>query len=236
MKKTIGSSIICMDHINFDREVRLAAELGIDYLHVDMMDGKFVPRFGIYPEIVRRIADVCCLPMDVHLMVENIPLAIEELKSINTVEYVSFHLGENKHNALRIIDKIKSCGKKAGLVLNLATDIRDLEWILESNDLSSIMFMGIHPGVLKQESRPELVIKKLKAVAPLIYDKECATFVQVDGGVSFDTAPKLLDAGANNLVCGSSTLYQGVNALQNRDEVEKKITVNYQKLRALMER
>ena len=79
---TIGSSIICMDHINFQRDVELANEIGIDYLHLDVMDGAAVPRYGIYPEIVQAISKLCDIPMDLHLMVDDIEMGIEQFSDI----------------------------------------------------------------------------------------------------------------------------------------------------------
>lgn len=232
---TIGSSIICMDHINFERDVKLAEKIGVDYLHIDVMDGVLVPRYGVYPEIVRRIADICEMKMDVHLMVESIDLALDEFGTVPNVEYVSFHLGENENNALRIIDKIRGIGKKAGVVLNLSTDVRKLLPLLCFDELDSVMLMGIHPGVLKQQSRPELVVEKLQEIAPLIEGKRCAEFIQVDGGVTFETVPHLVKAGATNMICGSSTLYRGVSLSDDWAQISTKVSENYNAVRTALD-
>jgi ribulose-phosphate 3-epimerase len=235
MACSVGSSIICMDHLNFEREVNLVEELGVDYLHVDMMDGDFVPRYGIYPEIVERIAEISLMKMDVHLMLNNIDLALEHIKDVKNVEYVSFHIGENENNSLRIVDKIHSLDKKAGVVFNLSTDINKLYDLIEEDEIDSIMLMGIHPGVLKQTSRPNLVLKKLKQVRKLLEGKKCANFIQIDGGVSFDSIPEMVATGANNLICGSSTLYRGVNPLNDWKMNKVKIAQNFNKIKMLID-
>jgi len=234
-KPTIGSSIICMDHVNFERDLRLAEQIGIDYLHLDVMDGHYVPRYGIYPEIVSRLSNLTDLKMDLHLMVSDVEFALNQFKQIKNIEYVTFHYQGNENNVMYLVDKIRESGKKPGLVFNLSSNPSDILEILSHEYIDCIMFMGIHPGVLKQTSRPENVIRKLEFLRANLSTALTPEFIQVDGGVSFDSIPKLLKAGANNFVCGSSTLYKGVDLSVDWEQNADLIVANFNKLSTILE-
>jgi ribulose-phosphate 3-epimerase len=223
---TIGSSIICMDHINFEADVKICEKLGVDYLHLDVMDGLYVPRYGIYPEIVERIADISELPMDLHLMVSDPSFAIKQFSNIKNIEYISVHLDENEKDLYKLFDQIKNANKKPGLVVNLSSNLNHVVQILNTQACDSVMFMGIHPGVLKQTSRPESVIRNLEKICHLC-EGELPSFIQCDGGVSFKTIPKLHKAGITNFVCGSSTLYKDIPACINLEERRILVEKNY---------
>lgn len=208
---SIGSSIICMDHINFQTSIEHAELLGVDYLHVDIMDGRYVPRYGIYPEIMKRISDVTNLPMDVHLMVEDTEFAIKQIRDISNIELISIHADQCPGNLLRMIDLIHDSGFKAGLVFNLSINFEPYIRLFQDEEIDSIMFMAIHPGVLSQIARPESVIRALKKWKTSTDYIGKLPFIQCDGGVTFDSISGLVASGVNNLVCGSSTLYRGVD-------------------------
>ncbi len=232
MQLTVGSSIICMDHLNFQRHALLAEELGIDFFHVDVMDGIFVPRFGIYPEIVRSIAEVSTLKMDLHLMVSSPEFALTKFEDIPNVEYVSIHLDGYQTNTLRVLDKIRCQERKAVLVVDLTTDLHHVAQYINDGFVDGIMFMGIHPGVLDQKPRPEIVVSKIEALK-LRCDLS-NLFIQCDGGVNFDSIKSLKTSGINNFVCGSSTLYSGCDFQQPFEKVREKIFNNKQKLNRLL--
>ena len=233
-KITFGSSIVCMDHINFESDVKLVDNLGIDFLHLDVMDGNFVPRYGIYPEIVKRMASITDTKMDLHLMVNDPEFAIDQFASIDNIEYISVHIEKNETNILRIIDKIKGLGKKAGIVLNLYTPVAVLEELIKHGEIDSVMFMGIHPGVLVQRPRPETVYRKANELNGVCAQFGSLDMVQCDGGVSFDTIPTLKDSGINNFVCGSSTLYKGDDLNECWEKNVLKIESNFKKMRELV--
>lgn len=224
---TLGSSIICMDHINFERDVKICEKVGIDYLHLDVMDGDYVPRYGIYPEIVERMADVTNLPMDLHLMVSDPTFAIKQFSQIPNIEYISIHIDDNAKNFYAYTDQIKSSGKKAGLVINLSSDLSHVAQLIDTTEIDSIMFMGIHPGVLIQEARPTQVIKNIKFLEKALVGN-LPLFVQCDGGVNFNSIPHLKAAGINNFICGSSTLYQGVNNSFSNEERFDQVKKNFE--------
>lgn len=232
MKNTIGSSIICMDHLNFDHHVRLADRLGVDYLHLDVMDGRFVPRYGIYPEIVRCISEKTSLKMDLHLMVSDPEFALTQFTGIKNIEFISVHLDGDQKNLLRVFDKIKHEGSKPVLVVDIGTDIYHVAQYVRNKFIDGLMFMGIHPGVLSQTARPETVVHKLAELGELC-DLE-GLFIQCDGGVTFETIPHLRNSGINNFVCGSSTLYKNCDFRSDAEISDQKIQSNFQRIRELV--
>ena len=231
---TIGSSVICMDHINLERDVALVEKLGVDYLHLDVMDGQFVPRYGIYPEIIFRIAQISEMKMDLHLMVGDPEFALDQFIDVENIQYISVHIENNEKDILRIIDKIKGYSKKAGIVLNLNTPVTVLNDLIKYSEIDSVMLMGIHPGVLLQKPRPETAIEKAKAVVELTDDFCKLEMIQCDGAINFDTIPRLLSAGITNFVCGSKTLYKDVNFIDPWKTNKKKIEENYKNIRKLL--
>lgn len=228
---SIGVSVICMDHVNFESDVLLADELGVDWFHIDVMDGHFVPRYGIYPEICERIANISQTPMDVHLMVENVEFAVDQFGPIDGIKRINFHIDGNEANSFRIVDKIRSYGKTPGVFLNLGSPFAAAVRVIEGADLDAACFMGIHPGVLKQTARPDRLRRNVEMFMNMVNDA-AITFVQADGGVRFDTFEVLRDAGVTNFVCGSSTLYKDTATLLDKhDAREAQIRANFEMIK-----
>ena len=196
------------------------------------MDGTFVPRFGIYPEIVRAMAEITSLKMDLHLMVSDPEFALLQFENINNIEYVSIQLDGAQKNIVKAFDAVRSQNRKPILIIDLGTDIQHAAQFVNDELVDGIMFMGIHPGVLKQVSKPNLVISKLHRLS-----QECNVdnlLIQCDGGVSFDTIPHLKTAGVNNFVCGSSTLYKNCNFRDPPEKIYQTVCENKQKLDELV--
>jgi ribulose-phosphate 3-epimerase len=241
-KLTFGTSVICMDHINIERDVLLAEELGIDYLHMDIMDGNMVPRYGLYPEILQRIANITSMPMDIHLMVSDPEFAITQYADIENVVNITFHLDGNERDAIRIIDKIKKRNINAGIVLNMSSSFSSALRIASHGLLDSIMFMAIHPGVLKQTARPENLYKDIQRFFAQLdmvdgYKDELGpSFVQCDGGVTFETMKPLSDSGINNFVGGTGTIYKNVKRNESWEIQRKQTEENWIKIKDILAR
>lgn len=216
----IAPSILSADFTKFGQQIKMAEEAGADMIHLDIMDGHFVPNISFGTGISKMSKSVSNLPHDAHLMVTDPENYYDELSSAG-IEYISFHieidgerkdLGENRwvyiadkvKNRARIennIQKIKDLGKKAGIALNPPTGFDIFEPFLEKVDL--LILMSVNPGFSGQRFIPE-VYEKLAKAAKYRKENELSFEIMIDGGVNKDNAEKLVSAGADILVSGSS--------------------------------
>ena len=157
----VSASIICMDPLNIETHAREMSRIGVDQLHVDIMDGHYVPRMGIYPEIVHRLSDITELPLDIHLMVDDPEFVIGELKGAR-IRNVSVHADHCGENILRVVDCIHAIDAMATLAFNLSVDTDRFRRVFNTGEIEGVLFMGIHPGVLKQQHRPQSVVAECK--------------------------------------------------------------------------
>ncbi len=194
--------MICDDFIDLKRTLRQFKKGKIDYIHFDVMDGIFVPRFGLFPELLKTIKSLSNIPVDVHLMVEN-PEPYIKIFAESGADIISIHFELNAHLS-RSIKLIKNMGIKAGVVLNPATPLSVLDYVLEDVDL--IMIMAINPGIVGHKLIPT-TYHKLQDLKSKLADRE-DILVEVDGGVTFESAPKMITDGANMLVCGTSSIFK----------------------------
>ncbi len=227
-------SLITMDHINFERDIRLIDKLGIDGLHIDIMDGHFVPRYGIYPEIIERASSISSLPLDLHMMVKDIEFTIDQFKHVPHIEYVHFHIEACIGNEMKVVDKIRDIGAKPVACLNLASSFNTLDRLVKNNEIEGVMLMGIHPGVLKQRSRPKNILTDLSDLKNTISESNASSFVALDGAVSMETISSLSEAGINHFVGGTSSIYKDVNRKDEWDIQKKKIEQNWLKIKELL--
>jgi ribulose-phosphate 3-epimerase len=184
---------------------------GVSSLHFDVMDNHFVPRFGLYPELVGEIKKYTNLPIDIHLMVdkpENVISRFIELKPNSITVHV-----EATNHLHRCLQLIKSCGIKGGTAFNPSTDPATLKYLIDDFDLITIM--AINPGIPGHSLIPQ-TYQKIKDTKRLVGKRKMD--ILIDGGVNIDTAPRLIKNGANILVCGKSVLYQKQygNSVANR--------------------
>lgn len=192
----IAPSILSADFTNLERDVRMAEEGGADWLHVDVMDGHFVPNITIGPVVVEHLRKVTKLPLDVHLMIENPDRYVQDFRHAGA-DIISIHQEACIH-LHRTLHFIRSTGAKAGVVLNPATSHETLQYVLDDVDL--ILVMSVNPGFGGQEFIKSSV-QKIQAISKMIGSRKI--FIEVDGGVNDQTGQEVVRAGANVLVAGS---------------------------------
>lgn len=195
----IAPSILSADFLKLGEEIQAAEAAGADMLHIDIMDGHFVPNITIGPSIVESIRKITSLPLDVHLMIEEPDKYLRDFIKAGA-DYLTVHYEASVH-LHRTVQRIKESGLKAGVSLNPATPVWNLEHILPYTDIA--LLMSVNPGFGGQEFIPE-VIEKIKILKKLIREKGLSTLIEVDGGVKLENAPEIISAGADILVMGSA--------------------------------
>lgn len=195
----IAPSILSADFSKLGEEIKDVELGGADYIHVDVMDGHFVPNITIGPLIVEAIRPVTKLPLDVHLMIEDPDQYVEAFAKAGA-DYITVHAEASRH-LHRSIQNIKSFGVKAGVVLNPATPVESIQHIIE--DVDMVVLMSVNPGFGGQKFIPS-VLQKIRQVKQMADEKGLNIEIEIDGGVNEETAKLCIEAGANVLVAGSA--------------------------------
>ena len=199
----IAPSILSSDFGNLLGEVQRVEEGGADLLHIDVMDGHFVPNITVGPLVVEALHGKTKLPLDVHLMIERPEQYIGQFARAGA-SYITVHAEACAH-LHRVVALIKEKGALAGVALNPATSLTALDYILGDVDL--VLIMSVNPGFGGQAFIPSAV-PKIQALKRLIDEKDLTTDIEVDGGINARTAPEVVDAGARILVAGSAIFGQ----------------------------
>ena len=194
----VAPSILSADFGNLNQEITSICQAGCDLIHVDVMDGHFVPNLTIGPVVVQNVAKISTKPLDIHLMVKNNSFFVDLFAPLKP-KYMTFHIEEEKHPH-RLIQKIKSYGIKAGVVLNPSTNPILIEYILEELDL--VLLMSVNPGFGGQKLIPS-EIKKAIELKKMINKINPNCLIEVDGGVNDKNIAQLKDAGVDIVVAGS---------------------------------
>jgi ribulose-phosphate 3-epimerase len=194
----VAPSVLSADFGNLQRDVEAICTAGCDFVHVDVMDGHFVPNLTIGPVVVSAIAKCATKPLDIHLMVENNTFFVDLFAPLQP-EYISFHIEEEKHPH-RLIQKIRSLGIKPAIVLNPHTPPESIEYLLA--DLDMVLLMSVNPGFGGQNFIESVVPKAIK-LNEMRKRINPACLIEVDGGVTDKNIHMLRDAGVDIVVAGS---------------------------------
>jgi len=200
----IAPSLLAADFSDLKGQITLAQEGGADWLHLDIMDGHFVPNITIGPPVIRSIRSVTTLPFDTHLMISNADAYLEAFRAAGA-DLITVHYEACPH-LHHTVHRIKELGAKAGVSVNPATPVSVLNDIVPVVDL--ILLMSVHPGFGGQVFIPES-IERLRELADVIKQKNPVVYLEVDGGIDSETAGPVVEAGADVLVAGSFVYRSG---------------------------
>jgi ribulose-phosphate 3-epimerase len=203
----ISPSILSADFAKLGEEIRAIDAAGADWIHVDVMDGHFVPNITIGPGVVKALRPHTTKPFDVHLMISPVDAFLEDFANAGA-DIITVHPEAGPH-VHRTVQRIKSLGKKAGISLNPATPAKMLDYLIEDIDL--VLVMSVNPGFGGQ-SFIESQLRKIEAIRKMIDKTGKDIHLQVDGGVDANTAPKVIAAGATVMVAGTATFRGGPSA------------------------
>jgi ribulose-phosphate 3-epimerase len=195
----IAPSILSADFARLAEEVREVEKAGADYIHIDVMDGQFVPNITMGPNIVKALRPVTTLPLDVHLMIADPDRFISDFAEAGA-DIITVHAEACTH-LHRTVQLIRSHGVKAGVVLNPHTPHEVLEYVID--DLDMVLLMTVNPGFGGQSFIGE-VVPKISKVCAMIRARGLSTEIEVDGGITADTIAECAKAGANVFVAGSA--------------------------------
>lgn len=195
----IAPSVLSADFSRLGEEVKDAEKAGADLIHIDVMDGHFVPNITIGPLVVKALRKITRLPLDVHLMIEE-PDKYTEIFAKAGADIITVHSEASTH-LHRSIRLIKDQNVKAGISLNPATPLSSLDFVLSDADM--VLLMSVNPGFGGQEFIPQ-VIDKIKMLKDIIKNKNYRIEIEVDGGINTENAPDVAKAGADILVMGNA--------------------------------
>jgi ribulose-phosphate 3-epimerase len=200
----IAPSILSADFAKLGEEVRAIDEAGADWIHVDVMDGHFVPNITIGPGVVKALRPHTSKPFDVHLMISPVDPFLDAFAEAGA-DIITVHPEAGPH-LHRTIQRVKSLGRKAGVSLNPATPAKMLDYVLEDIDL--VLVMSVNPGFGGQKFITSQ-LKKIEAIANRVAKESLDVIIEVDGGIDPETAPLAVNAGATALVAGTAVFRGG---------------------------
>ena len=217
----ISASLDCANYLDLLSDIRKLEEGGVNMLHLDIMDGHFVPNYALGTNLLRKLRPQTSLLFDVHFMTSNPEVSIPIFADLGA-DIITFHV-ETTSRLHQMVSSIKNLGKKAGLALNPSTPPDILEYIFPYIDM--VLVMTVDPGFVGQKFVPE-VVKKVQIIKNLIDSRHLNIDIAVDGGIGEKTVPLLKKAGANVFIAGTSSIFSGkdeikIAARKFRDLCEK---------------
>lgn len=195
----IAPSILSADFTRLGEEIKAVEEAGADYIHIDVMDGHFVPNITVGPMIVKAARKATDLPLDVHLMIESPEMYIDDFVKVGS-NLITVHV-ETVTHLHRILEVMRNAGVKAGAALNPATSLSSIEYVLRHLDM--VVLMTVNPGFGGQSFIPE-VLPKISELKKIIAQKGIEVDIEVDGGINVKNIAQAAQAGANVFVAGNA--------------------------------
>lgn len=214
--KMIAPSILSADFTRLGEDVLTAVRAGVRYIHLDVMDGMFVPQISFGNPVIGSLRPITDAIFDVHMMVEEPGRYVDEIAELGA-DIITVHAEACTHLD-RVVQQIKSCGRKAGVVLNPATPLETLEYVLD--DLDMVLLMSVNPGYGGQKYIP-YIDEKIRRLRKMIDDRGLSTLIEVDGGVNVSNIRRIADCGADVLVCGSAAFKGDIT--HNITELQKQL-------------
>ena len=213
----LAPSLMCCDFLNLGEQIKIFEKHGIEVLHIDIMDGGFVPNITLGTDFVRQIKRATNIPLDIHMMTDN-PERFLGMLEFGEGDYVSIHYESTKH-VQRAIRLVKDRGAKALLAINPATPIEMMGELLD--DIDGLLIMSVNPGFAGQKIIPHAFEKIAKAKEYLVSHGRADAEIEVDGNVSLENAIKMRAAGADIFVLGTSAVFKGDDLGANIDNFRK---------------
>lgn len=215
MNRKLAPSILDADFTNLKNELIMLEESGADLIHLDIMDGHFVPNISFGPSVVKAIREKTSLPLNIHLMVEYPEKHLESFVKVGG-DIITIHYESSKH-LKNLLTKIKEMEIKCGLAINPGTPLKVVECLLDKVDL--LLVMTVNPGFGGQKFIPEMMDKISKA-REMINNQERIIELEVDGGLNLENIPKVIKAGANIVVVGSA-IFKSLNPRETIMRIKK---------------
>ena len=228
--KKLSASILSADFGRLAEQVRLVEQAGADWIHVDVMDGHFVPNITIGPDVVKALKKATSLPLDVHLMIDNPERYVQDFVEAGA-DWLGIHVEATVHLE-RLLQNIRELGAKATVTLNPATSLNCLEYVLK--DVDMVLLMTVNPGFSGQKFIRG-VLPKVRQLRQRIAAENLGVLIEVDGGVATDTVSDIVAAGADVLVSGSGVFGKhGGYGPGEEDDDARRLAANVRRLRELM--